>query len=53
VKLPDWLSNRNPLSRGIILFVCPATRYIKPGAIGIGCANPHGVYSPKTKEVTS
>jgi hypothetical protein len=47
VKLPDWLSNTNPLSGGIIFSVCPATRYITLGAIGITCAITHGVYSPR------
>ncbi|MGD1018310.1 MAG: hypothetical protein ABSA12_03215 [Verrucomicrobiia bacterium] len=45
MKLPDWLSNINPLSGGMIVFVYPATRYTKRGAVGIGCANTQGVYS--------
>jgi hypothetical protein len=53
VKLPDWLSNVNPLSVGIILSGCLATRYITLGAIGITCANTYGVYSPKGKQATA
>lgn len=43
VKLPDWLSNMNPLSVGAIFSVCPATGYINPGPFGIRRANTQGI----------